>query len=273
MDPAVAVYATTNNNQRIKAAFGRIATAVELAGEGGYPLVVVSSEEEPRLHDWIALGDLDRLIRPQILMAADMDELVAAARIDRAAEVQEAIDLFSEVEELTNKMTLEEAAKNEVVQQRLEAIVDQFPQHLSAKMLLAYGKGGEGLTASLSGSFRSIRETIEPLALRYNNAMSEDGEDGEDGIDVLELGDKAGERLKDLDSKVNEETREFLVLSEKLLGALVSYLRVSNKGSSSAQRRRGDVEENFREWQQERRRLEDVMREQRRKQREGGNGQ
>ena len=158
--------------------------------------------------------------------------------------MEEAIQLFSEVEALTSKMTLAEAAKNEVVQQRLEAIVAQFPQHLSAKMLLAYGKGGDGLTATVAGSFRSIIETIDPFVTRYNTAMNEDAKDA---ADVQELGDKAGERLKYLGSKVNKETKKFLSLSEKLLGHVVSYLRLSNKTSTSAMRRRADVDEGYQE--------------------------
>lgn len=262
MDPATIVYGNVDR-QRVKAAYGSMAEAVKLAREGGYRLIVVSSEAEAQVRDWVALGDLDRLVHPQMLMAANIDELVAAARIDRAAEVEEAIQLFSEVEELTKKMTLSEAAKNEVVQQRLEAIVAQFPQHLSARMLLAYGKGGDGLVASVVGSYRSISETIEPLVARYNTPMNEDVE-GEVG--VQELGDKAGERLKYLGSRVNGETKKFLALSEELLGSFVSYLRLSNKTSTSAIRRRGDANEDYQEWIKERNRLIDLIREEREQQ-------
>lgn len=270
MDPAAIVYGSVGNSQQVRAAYGSMAEAVELVGKGGYRLIVVSSEVEPLVRDWIALGDLDQLVRPQILMAANIDELVAATRVDRAAEVEEAIQLFSEVEELTNKMTLAEAAKNEVVQQRLEAIVAQFPQHLSAKMLLAYGKGGDGLTATVGGSYRSISETIDPFVARYSTAMNEDAKDA---ADVQELGDKAGERLKYLDSRVNGETKKFLTLSEKLLGFFVSYLRLNNKTSTSAMRRRADVDEGYQEWVQERRRLLDLVREEERKQQRNDNEQ
>jgi hypothetical protein len=270
MDPATVVFGSLNSKLQVSAAYGSMAEAVKLAREAGYRLIVVSSEAETQVRDWIALGDLDRLVHPQMLMAANVDELVAATRIDRAAEVDEAIQLFSEVEELTNKMTLEEAARNEVVQQRLEAIVDQFPQHLSAKMLLAYGKNGDGLVASVAGSYRSISEVIEPFEVRYNTAMNEDGGDA---ADVQELGNKAGERLKYLGARVNGETKKFLDLSEKLLGSFVSYLRLSNKTSTSAIRRRGDVDEDFQEWIQERNRLVELIREEERKQQGDDNGQ
>ena len=157
-------------------------------------------------------------------------------------------------------MTLEEASRNPVVQQRLQAIIEQFPQHLSAKMLLVYGKGGQESKASLSGSVMEILNVMQPFMERYSNAMVEDSDDSKSG---QEFSDKAVARLKHLRERVNDRAKDYLGLSQDVLGALVSYLHLNNKTSSTAMRRREDVEEFLYEFNDEFRRLRDLIDEER----------
>ena len=162
-------------------------------------------------------------------------------RSDRSAEVEEAIGLFTEIEDLTKtKMTLEDATKNAVVQQRLEAITVQFPQHLSAKMLLAYGKGGDGLKVSLSGSVTAIREVINPFVERYSNFMAEDPESSKRR---KELDEQATAWLMQYRDRVDDEVLDFLSMSEKTLIAITALLNMNTKTSSTAMKRRGKVED------------------------------
>ena len=85
MDPSVVVYGSMSNNQHFGeadgnmtglVALGNMAEAVALARVEGYRLMVISDEMERVTRDWIALGDLDRLINPQLVMASNIDELV-----------------------------------------------------------------------------------------------------------------------------------------------------------------------------------------------------
>jgi len=261
MDPKTVVYGTIDQDDpnKITRAFGYMSQAVDAAREGGYRLMVVSDEMESVTRDWLAFGDLDRLMDPQLVMASNIDELVYAVRSDRPAKVEEAIELFAEIKEI--KMTLEEASRNAVVQQRLQAIIDQFPQHLSAKMLLAYGKAGDGLKASLSGSVTAIREVLQPFVELYSNSMSEDLGDSKKR---KELSDQAKDRLNHLRTRVDDEVQDYLSMSEKTLAAFASFLSLSSKTSSTAMKRRGKVEDALLELNEENGRLRDILDEERR---------
>ena len=48
MDPAAIVFGGVTNSEQVTAAYGSMAEAVKVAGKGGYRLIVVSSEVEPR---------------------------------------------------------------------------------------------------------------------------------------------------------------------------------------------------------------------------------
>ena len=266
LDPSVAVHGILDG-QKIRAGFGNLSDAVDIARKGNLRLLVVSDEMEYAARDWIALGYLDRLLDPQIVAVSNIDEMVLSARSDKSAEISEAIELFSEIKDIKT-MSLEEAAKNAVVQQRLEAITTQFPQHLSAKMLLAYGKEGDGLKASLSGSMVEIFSVLKPFMERYDTAMVESEDESNS---LIESSDQAETRLKDLRDRVAEEARAYLGASEKAMGELVSFLRVTNKTSASALKKRESAEEAIVEMNDEYRALRDKV-EQEQKQRRDGAG-
>ncbi len=255
MDPAMVVYTRVMTDQSlIEPPAGDFLTAVKAAKQGKFRALVVAEESATAMKDWVALGDLDLLIRPQIVAAANFDELIGVVRNDRAAQLEESIELFAEIEELTAKMTLKEAAKNEVVQQRLQAILEQFPQHLSAKMLLAYGKGGGQIKASLTGSVKAILGVLEPLKKRYSTSM--DGGGSVEG-ELEELGDQAEVQLRALRVKVNDEAKELLNMSEDVVESLVAFLRLKNKTTSTGMQKREAVEEALVYFNEEFRRLKD----------------
>ena len=254
IDAKAVVYASAFANQGIGEAYGNPAEAVELARSGGFNMIVVPREIEQIARDWIILGDIDRLIHPQIITASNIEEMVQAMRIDRPAEVIEAIDLFSEIREIKS-MTLEEAMKNAKVVERLQIIADQFPQHLSARMLLAYGKGVDGVKASLSGSLREITAVMAPFLEQYRTAMVDDTSAKE----FKDMSDQAVERLSYLKDRVNGEAQGLHGVSEEALGALISYLRLNSKTSTTAMKRREDVEEALVGFNDEFRRLRNVL--------------
>ncbi|MFK5921929.1 MAG: hypothetical protein QM496_07105 [Verrucomicrobiota bacterium] len=258
MDPAMVVYTRVMTDQSlIEPPAGDFLTAVKAAKQGKFRALVVAEESATAMKDWVALGSLDLLIRPQIVAAANFDELIGVVRSDRAVQLDESIELFAEIEELTAKMTLEEAAKNEVVQQRLQAILEQFPQHLSAKMLLAYGKGGGQIKASLTGSVKAILGVLEPLKKRYSSSM--DGGGSVEG-ELEGLGDQAEVQLRALRVKVNDEAKELLNMSEDVVESLVAFLRLKNKTTSTGMQKREAVEEALVYFNEEFRRLEDKSR-------------
>ena len=259
MDPESVAYGYMANNRDLGELDANMVEAVGVAREKGYRLMVVSDKMERITRDWVALGDLNRLIDPQIVMASDVDEFVNAMRSDRPDQVKGAIELFAEFKDI-KRMTLEEALKTPVGKQRLQDIMDQFPQHLSAKMLLAYSEDSVRGKASLSGSVSKIINLMKPFLERYNNAMVEDSVDSKKR---KELGDQAIARLKFLRDRMNDGVVGFLGISEDTLEAIVSFLSLSSRTSSTAMKRRGKVEDALLEFNDEYRRLRFIVDEER----------
>ncbi|MCF6311023.1 MAG: hypothetical protein L3J39_01090 [Verrucomicrobiales bacterium] len=235
---------------------GDLSEAIKVGKKGGFRLMVVASDAESKMLDWLALGELDRLIHPQIVAVDDFVELVQFTRADREAHLEEALQLFSEIEELTKKMTLAEAAKNEVVQQRLQAIIEQFPQHLSARMLLAYGKNSGEMKVSLQGSLEALKQVLQPLRQYYDSALDIDELDKE----ALEkLADQVDASLRDLRNQLDAEVKELINMSGDVAKAMVAFLRLKNKTTSTGLQKREGVEETLVYFNEEYRRLQDKV--------------
>lgn len=240
---------------------GDLSEVIKIGKTGGFRLMVVASGAENKMRDWLALGELDRFIHPQIVAVDRFDELVQFTRADREPRIEEAIQLFSEIEDLTEKMTLTEAAKNEVVQQRLQAIVEQFPQHLSARMLLAYGKGTGELKVSLHGSLKVIKEVLQPMRQRYDSALDIDALETE----VLEkLQDQVDARLRDLRNQLDGEVKELMNMSEDVADSMLVFLRLKNRTTSTGLQKREAVEETLDYFNEEFRRLQNKVANQKR---------
>jgi len=47
---------------------------------------------------------------------------------------------FQEIETVTSQMPLEDLARNKAVQIRLQKIIEEYPRHLSARIMLSFGK-------------------------------------------------------------------------------------------------------------------------------------
>lgn len=255
IDPRVLVYGRLENDGRFVNQDGDLIEVRTVAAEGGYQVIAVAPEVETQLRDWTALGELERLIRPQMVASSNMDELMAVIGSERSAETEEALQLFSEIENLTSKMSLQEAAKNAVVQQRLQAIVEQYPQHLSAKMLLAYGKADGLLKTSLEGSVKAVNDALAPLKERYDTAMGGGGAIGE----VDELESEVKDRLRDMRSRVDDEAKELLNMSDDMVEALTDFLALKNKTSSTGMQKRETVEKALTAFNAEYHRLREVI--------------
>ncbi|MEM7145737.1 MAG: hypothetical protein AAF591_11430 [Verrucomicrobiota bacterium] len=144
----------------------RVAEVLEAASEGQIGSVVMSGEDEIHLEDVAIRGDVEALMRTQVFGIETIDEAGRYMMREREASVEEAMELFGEVRALLGgNWSVEALVRNPAVQERLEKVVLLCPDHLSAKVLLGYGRGELGAKCSLAGSMLAIESVAAgPLA-------------------------------------------------------------------------------------------------------------
>jgi hypothetical protein len=137
-------------------------------------------------------------------------------------------------------------AKNPNVQQRLQAIVDAYPNHLSSKAMLAFGKTPISPEIMIRQSVNSIDPLIKPyLSIGGSADLNELKNRFEDD----ELG------LSRLRTEVHPDARDYFDKAEDLLEAAERYINLTNSGSSIGQQRLREVEELIDEAKDQRARL------------------
>jgi hypothetical protein len=134
----------------------------------------------------------------------DFDEAYAISRATKSADVQSTLDAFDEVVEVIKAKgdKGEELLKNAEVQKRLEGVLKQMPNHLSAKLLLAQGKGEAPKTLTISGALSQIEIASSGVIRKLGRLMM--GSDGEEGEKV------------DIDSSDRDEAKEAVASLEEL---------------------------------------------------------
>jgi len=179
-------------------------------------------------------GDLAILFSMELISFATIDDAIAHCTGGVAPGLEEAISAFAEVKAKSDSMPLMQFAKNPNVQQRLQAIVDAYPNHLSSKAMLAFGKTPISPEIMIRQSVSSIDLWIKPyLSIGDSTDLNELKNRFEDD----ELG------LSRLRNEVHPDARDYFDKAEDLLEAAELYINLSNLGSSIGQQRLREVEE------------------------------
>lgn len=85
--------------------------------------------------------DLSVLFSPQLIAVDSFSGAIELATAPKPDTFLAATGSYLEIEEVASRMSLVDLAKNSKVQERLVKILEDYPNHLSAKVMLAYGRG------------------------------------------------------------------------------------------------------------------------------------
>ena len=162
-DDAISVGGNLATNAGSRPPRGRWGAIVTAAGQSGATAVIVSPSAEVDLTDLMIAGEMSSLLNAQVIQLTEAEEVKSFLTGERNASVVEAMDLFQEVQGLTGRHDADDLMANLKVQERLTQIVNLMPNHLSAKLLLGYGREALPNRMSLRGSVRQINETVAPL--------------------------------------------------------------------------------------------------------------
>jgi len=137
----------------------------------------------------------------QIFSLKTFDEALALAAPAREAKLQKAMDQFAEVQKLLQQRKDPALLVNAKVQERLKAVVDAVPNHVSARLLLLAGTGKGAKRLSLGGSLEQIDKAAGDLMKQTRTPRPE-------GVDQDILA-KAMADLRRLRGKLDERTVAF----------------------------------------------------------------
>ena len=168
---------------------GGTAAKIRGATKRGCKIVGIPVDNGKEVGDVLLLDGIQQLLDIQIFTMKDFDEAYAISRADasKSEEVKTTLATFDEVVKVMKekKDGAEELLKNAEVQKRLQGVLDQMPNHLSAKLLLQHGKGESPKTLTVSGTLSQIEIVSSGVLRKLGRFMyvDEDEEDEEVKID------------------------------------------------------------------------------------------
>jgi len=134
---------------------GGTAGKIRGATRRGCEIVGIPIPNGKEVADVLLMDGPQQLLDIQIFTIKDFDEAHAISRKTKDPEVQKTLDTFSEIARVVKNGSFE-LLSNPEVQKRLAAIVERMPNHLSAQLLMDYGRDRHPKVLSVGGSFNEI---------------------------------------------------------------------------------------------------------------------
>ena len=186
---------------------------------------------------------LDYLFDPQLISYKDWDQLKSSA-YESSNALAEASKVFKEIQAVQDKMPLVELAKNQKVQERLNTIIAGYPQHLSARVMLEFGKTPDDPKALVKEAVRQIDEVMDPIykvikLARDRDFFSENMDDLKDETEDIEFS------LQKLDSTINQKAKGYLKHAREVADNGRKFLSVTNFDTSLGRQRVKEFRSSF----------------------------
>lgn len=143
-------------------------------------LIAIAPSQEAELLDMALLGNLEPLLTCQFIgVESATAALNLADTSARSASVTSALAQFTEIQQLTARMSPEQIITNAHVQDRLHSILLALPNHLSTTTLLKAGEGRLPGTLTKAGSMAQLKAIEQPIRelLQARNRPEPDEED------------------------------------------------------------------------------------------------
>ena len=191
--------------------------------------VPTAAIDDDSLRDALVLGQVDFFIAPQTITVQSVDELAQAAVSERRPQrLRDALALFAEIEQLDD---LASQLENSFVRAKLRQVVELWPAHLSARMLLLAGDADKRPSLlSTKGSVRAVNTALAPLRDTYKADLGFESEI----FDVTELVAEAHLRFQSVDGKLSPDARNYRLAAEELVVMFEGYLSLKNRDASNA---------------------------------------
>jgi len=138
--------------QKIGGTSGKIRGATKR----GCKIVGIPEGNGKEVADVLLMDGPEQLLNIQIFTMRTFDEAYAISRKTKSTEVKAVLDDFTKIAEVVKSKGID-TLKHPETQKRLEGVVSRMPNHLSAKLLMEFGKNTNPKVLSIGGSFKEIQ--------------------------------------------------------------------------------------------------------------------
>jgi Lon protease (S16) C-terminal proteolytic domain len=179
------------------------------ATKRGCKIVGIPVDNAKEVTDVLLLDGIQQFLDIQVFTMKDFDQAHAISRLKKSSEVEATLKAFDEVVKVIKekKEGGVELLKNAEVQKRLQGVLDQMPNHLSAKLLLEHGKGESPKTLSISGTLSQIEIASSGVLRKLGRLMYVDEEDEDEEVEIDKDDQKeakeAVDSLKELSKQID----------------------------------------------------------------------
>ena len=132
-------------------------------GKGGGRRLVLPSEASSYLFSVLALEKPEFFMEYEVLLAADFKQLLELSAKTPAPPLANAIAEFRKIRERAGSQDVRQYIANTFVKQRLMAILQDAPFHMSAKLLLIQAAGNRPTLVARPVLAAEIRRALEPM--------------------------------------------------------------------------------------------------------------
>jgi hypothetical protein len=165
---------------------GGTAAKIRAATKRGCKVVGIPYDNAKEVADVLLLDGIQQLLDIQIFTMKDFDEARAISRAAKPKEVQQTLGLFDDVVKVMKERRdeAETLLKNPEVQKRLAAVIEAMPNHLSAQLLLAHGRGESPRTLTVRGTMSQIEIASSGVMRKLGRLMWIRGKDEDEEVDL-----------------------------------------------------------------------------------------
>ena len=185
------------------------------ATKRGCKIVGIPVDNAKEVTDVLLLDGIQQFLDIQVFTMKDFDQAYAISRADKSPEVKATLATFDEVVKVIKekKEGGVELLKNAEVQKRLQGVLEQMPNHLSAKLLLEHGKGESPKTLSISGTLSQIEISSSGVIRKLSRLMYVDEDDKDQGVkldkDDQKEAKEAVDSLKELSKQIDPRLEDY----------------------------------------------------------------
>ena len=185
------------------------------ATKRGCKIVGIPVDNAKEVTDVLLLDGIQQFLDIQVFTMKDFDQAYAISRLDKSPEVKATLATFDEVVKVIKEKTEGgvELLKNAEVQTRRQGVLDQVPNHLSAKLLLEHGKGESPKTLSISGTLSQIEISSSGVIRKLGRLMYVDEDDDDQEVkldkDDQKEAKEAVDSLKELSKQIDPRLEDY----------------------------------------------------------------
>ncbi len=144
---------------------------LQTLGKGNGQRLVLPADASPYLSSVLAMEKPEFFLEYEVLLATDFKQLLELSAKSPKEPLATATAKFREIRERAGTQDVRAFIGNIFVKQRLQAVLQDQPAHVSAKMLLTQAAGNRPIWVSRKVLASEIRRALEPMAWIKNSEL------------------------------------------------------------------------------------------------------